>query len=84
MATIFERVKKVVEEKIAYGQEITLATDFGKDLAADSLDKVELLMELEEEFGTNEKKLEIVDEDAEQITTVQAAVDYLKSRGFKD
>ncbi|MDO8436343.1 MAG: acyl carrier protein [bacterium] len=84
MATVLERVKRVVEEKIAYGQEITLATDFERDLKADSLDLVELIMEIEQEFKQNGKGLEISDKDAEGITTVQAVVDYLKSRGFED
>lgn len=54
------------------------------DLNADSLDLVELIMSLEEEFGKNGKPLEISDEDAERIVTVQDAVDYIKELGIED
>ena len=57
------------------------AASFTDDLNADSLDLVELIMAFEEEFSTDEAPLEISDEDAESIATVQAAVDYLEARG---
>ena len=57
---------------------------FTEDLNADSLDLVELIMAFEEEFGTDDTPIEISDEDAEGITTVQAAIDYLKEHGVSD
>jgi acyl carrier protein len=73
MSTIDERVKKIVVEQLGVKEdEVTLEASFVDDLGADSLDTVELVMALEEEFET-----EIPDEDAEKITTVQQAVDYV-------
>jgi acyl carrier protein len=57
---------------------------FVDDLGADSLDLVELIMSLEEEFGKPDQKVEIPDEDAEKIVTVQDAIDYLRDHGIKD
>lgn len=75
MNTIEERVKKVVVEQLGVKpEEVTPASSFINDLGADSLDIVELVMALEEEFET-----EIPDEEAEAITTVQAAVDYVNA-----
>jgi len=74
MSTIEERVKKIVIEQLGVtDDEVTIEASFVDDLGADSLDTVELVMALEEEFET-----EIPDEDAEKITTVQQAVDYIK------
>ena len=76
MPTIEERVKKIIAEQLGVNEnEITNESSFVDDLGADSLDTVELVMALEEEFGT-----EIPDEDAEKITTVQQAVDYIQTR----
>ena len=73
MSTIEERVKKIVAEKLGVKSEEGVNTaSFVEDLGADSLDTVELVMALEEEFET-----EIPDEEAEKITTVQAAIDYV-------
>ena len=73
MSTIEERVKKIVVEQLGVKEEeVVLSASFVDDLGADSLDTVELVMALEEEFET-----EIPDEDAEKITTVQQAVDYV-------
>jgi len=73
MSTIEERVKKIVVEQLGVKEdEVTLEASFVDDLGADSLDTVELVMALEEEFET-----EIPDEDAEKITTVQQALDYV-------
>ncbi|MDY7565909.1 acyl carrier protein [Pseudomonas sp. RTC3] len=73
MSTIEERVKKIVMEQLGVkAEEVTNAASFVEDLGADSLDTVELVMALEEEFET-----EIPDEEAEKITTVQAAIDYV-------
>jgi acyl carrier protein len=74
MATL-DKVKEVVIDKLGVEEDkIISSASFVDDLGADSLDTVELIMQLEEEFG-----IEIPDEDAETITTVQAAVDYIDS-----
>lgn len=73
MSTIEERVRKIVAEQLGVkAEEVTNSASFVEDLGADSLDTVELVMALEEEFET-----EIPDEEAEKITTVQAAIDYV-------
>ncbi|MCG6971436.1 MAG: acyl carrier protein [Gammaproteobacteria bacterium] len=73
MSTIEERVKKIVVEQLGVKEEeVTGDASFVDDLGADSLDTVELVMALEEEFET-----EIPDEDAEKITTVKQATDYI-------
>jgi len=85
MASVFERLKKVTMEQLEVDEtQITLETSFMDDLKADSLDLVELIMAMEEEFSTPEKKLEIADEDAEKIQTVQNAIDYLHALGITD
>ncbi len=85
MATVYERVKKVVVEQLGVDeQQVTPNASFTDDLNADSLDLVELIMALEEEFSEGEKKLEISDEDAEKIVTVQDAVDYVKDKTGTD
>ena len=74
MSTIEERVKKVVVDQLEIKEEeATMEASFVDDLGADSLDTVELVMALEEEFDT-----EIPDEEAEKIRTIQQAVDYIK------
>ncbi len=73
-ATVEERVKKIVVEQLGVkDDEVMGDSSFVDDLGADSLDTVELVMALEEEFNTN-----IPDEEAEKITTIQQAVDYIK------
>ncbi len=73
---IFERVKKIVTEQLEVDpNDVTPQANFANDLNADSLDTVELVMALEEEFD-----IEIPDEAAEQIATVQAAVDYISNK----
>ena len=85
MATIQERVKKIVVEQLGVGEdEVVPGANFVDDLGADSLDLVELIMSLEEEFSDSAKKVEIPDEDAEKILTVQDAVDYIKDLGVQD
>ena len=79
MSTVEERVKKIVAEQLGVkDEEVTNDASFVDDLGADSLDTVELVMALEEEFET-----EIPDEDAEKITTVQQAIDYIVQRQSK-
>lgn len=74
MSTIEERVKKIVVEQLGVkAEDVTNNASFTDDLGADSLDTVELVMALEEEFDC-----EIPDEDAEKITNVQQAIDYVK------
>jgi acyl carrier protein len=73
MSTIEERVRKITIEQLGVSEEeVKISSSFVDDLGADSLDTVELVMALEEEFDT-----EIPDEEAEKITTVQAAIDYV-------
>jgi acyl carrier protein len=85
MPTVFERVKKIVVEQLGVDEEeVVPSANFVDDLGADSLDLVELVMSLEEEFSKEGQKVEIPDEDAEKIATVQDAVDYIHDRGVKD
>ncbi len=85
MATVFERVKKVAVEQLGVEEKDVVPTArFVDDLGADSLDLVELVMALEEEFTTPTQKIEIPDDDAEKIITVQNAVDYINDLGVKD
>ncbi|KII79685.1 acyl carrier protein [Vibrio renipiscarius] len=75
MSNIEERVKKIIIEQLGVDEaEVKNEASFVDDLGADSLDTVELVMALEEEFDT-----EIPDDEAEKITTVQAAIDYVNS-----
>lgn len=72
---VFDRIKEIVVDQLGVDEaEVTMETSFN-DLDADSLDIVELIMALEEEF-----EIEIPDEDAEKLTTIRAAVDYITSR----
>ena len=85
MATVFDRVKKVVVDRLGSDEEkVAIETSFVDDLNADSLDLVELIMALEEEFSEGADALKISDEDAEGIHTMQNAVDYIHAQGFKD
>ena len=75
MSNIEERVKKIIVEQLGVKEEeVKAEASFVDDLGADSLDTVELVMALEEEFDT-----EIPDEEAEKITTVQSSVDYINA-----
>jgi len=85
MPTILERVTKVTISRLSVKEEAVVpSASFTDDLGADSLDLVELIMGLEEEFSTAEKSVKIPDEDAAKIKTVQDAVDYLKNKGMSD
>ena len=78
MPTVFERVTKVAVEQLGVEENQVVPTaSFVEDLNADSLDLVELIMALEEEFSEGDAKLEISDEDAEKIVSVQDAVDFI-------
>ena len=85
MATIFERIKKIVMEQLGVDdKEVVPSASLVDDLGADSLDLVELIMSLEEEFSNPSRKVEIPDEDAQKIVTIQDMIDYLKDLGVKD
>ena len=85
MATVYERVRKIIVDQLGVEEAEVIATaSFVEDLNADSLDLVELIMALEEEFSTGGTQVEISDEDAEKIVTVQDAVDYVKDLGIED
>ncbi len=72
----FETVKEIIQDKLGVeGSKITREASFIDDLGADSLDTVELIMQMEEEFN-----LEIPDEEAEKLTTVGAVVDYIEDK----
>jgi acyl carrier protein len=75
MADIFDRVKRIIVDRLGVDEsEVTPEASFKEDLGADSLDVVELVMELEDEFD-----MEISDEDAEKITTVGEVIEYIQS-----
>lgn len=76
---MFDRVKEIISEQLNIdASEITLESSFKDDLGADSLDLFELVMAFEEEYG-----VEIPSEDLEQITTVSAVIEYMKSKGVE-
>ena len=80
MSENYDKIKEIIIDKLGVEEKkITIEAKFIDDLGADSLDTVELIMQFEEEFG-----IEIPDEEAEKITTVQAAVDFIKARGITD
>jgi len=84
VASVFEKIKAMVVEQLGVDEKEVLPTaSFVEDLGADSLDLVELIMSLEEAFSTSERKLEIPDEAAEKIVTIQDAIDYIKEQGIE-
>ena len=85
MATVFERIKAIVVDQLGVEEKDVVPTaSFVEDLGADSLDLVELIMSLEEEFSNPDRKLEIPDEAAEKIVTIQDAIDYIKEQGVEN
>jgi len=85
VATISERIKRIIVEQLGVEEgEVIPAASFVDDLGADSLDLVELIMSLEEEFSNPSRKIEIPDEDAEKIRTIQDAIDYIRDLGVED
>ena len=85
MATVFERVKELVIEQLGVEEgEVVPNASFVDDLNADSLDLVELIMAMEETFSQSGNNVQIPDEDAEKIKTVQDAVNYIKEQGIED
>ena len=80
-----ERVQHIVADKLGVEKsEVAPETSFTDDLNADSIDLVVLIFAFEEEFASDDKPLEISDEDAEYITTIRAAIDYLRTQGVED
>ena len=85
MATVIDRVKAVVVDKLSVDEnDVVPGASFVDDLNADSLDLVELIMAFEEEFSTDGNPIEISDEEAEGILSVQNAIDYLKEHEVED
>jgi acyl carrier protein len=82
---IFEKLKKIIVDQLGVEEsEVNLAAKFADDLGADSLDLVELIMAIEEQFSSPNLKVEIPDNEAEKILTVQDAVEYIKGLGIPD
>jgi acyl carrier protein len=85
MASVLDRVRYIAADKLSVdASDVSAGSSFTEDLNADSLDVVELIMAIEEEFGSDDQPLEISDEDAEGIKTVQDAVKYLSERGITE
>ena len=85
MTSLQERVKAVVADRLGVEEDrVVPEASFVDDLNADSLDLVELIMAFEEEFSSDDVKVEISDENAEKIITVQDAINYLAGHGIKD
>ena len=85
MATVFERIRDITADKLSIEMgEIKQESSFTDDLNADSLDVVELIMALEEEFGSEDEPLEISDEEAENLRTLNDVIGFLESKGIAD
>ena len=85
MATVFDRLKKIIIDQLGVEEDqVTPGVSFVDDLNADSLDLVELIMAMEEEFSDSDRQIRIPDKDAEDIKTVQDAIDYIKELGIED
>ena len=85
MPTVYDRVKTIVVDKLDVDEsDVSEVASFAEDLNADSLDLVELIMALEEEFSTDDRPVEISDEDAGEMHTLNDAVAYLKNLGIED
>jgi acyl carrier protein len=85
LATIFERLKGVIMERLGVDEDqIVPAASFIRDLNADSIELVELVMSIEDEFSNSSRKIEIPDEELEKLATIQDVVDYLRGLGVSD
>ena len=85
MATVADRVIQVIVDQLGIDEgDVSLKSSFTEDLDADSLDMVELVMGLEEEFSSSGIEIEIPDEEAEKIITVKDVISFLTSLGIKD
>ena len=85
MSTIYERLRKVIIESLGVEAEQVVPTaSLTKDLGADSIEMVELVMAIEDEFSDSSSKLQIPDEEMEKMVTIQDTVNYLRNLGIKD
>jgi acyl carrier protein len=85
VATVYERVRSMIVEQLGVDEsQVIPNASFVDDLNADSLDLVELIMSIEEEFSKDGSAIEISDEDAEKIQTVQDAIDFIHDAGVED
>jgi len=85
MATVYDRIKDIVTDKLDVDEDTVVSgATFVDDLNADSLDLAELIMAFEEEFSSDDNKIEISDEEAGGIVRIQDVIDYLKGHGVKD
>ena len=85
LTTVYERVKNIVVDKLNVDEaDVNEESSFVENLEADSLDLVELIMAFEEEFSTEDKELQISDEDAGSIATIKDAVKFIKDQGIAD
>ena len=85
MATVLERVQKIVAERLGVEESAVVPeSSFTEDLAADSLDLVDLILAFQDEFSTDDNPVEISDEDAETLLKVQDAITFLKGKGVPD
>ncbi len=85
MATIFERLKRVVMERLGVDEDqVTPTASFIRDFNADSIELVELVMAIEDEFSNSSRKIEIPDEALEKLATIQDVVSYLRGLGVSD
>lgn len=85
MATIFERLKRVVMERLGVDEDqVTPTASFIRDFNADSIELVELVMAIEDEFSNSSRKIEIPDEALENLATIQDVVSYLRGLGVSD
>ncbi len=85
MATVFERIRDITADKLSVEtDDIKPESSFTDDLNADSLDVIELIMALEEEFGTDDQPLEISDSEAEGLHTVGDVIEFIETKGVED
>lgn len=85
MSTIYERLKKVIIESLGVeAEQVVPAASLTKDLGADSIEMVELVMAIEDEFSNSSSTLQIPDEEMEKMVTIQDTVNYLRNLGIKD
>ena len=85
MATVLERVQKIVAERLGVEEAQGVEdASFTEDLEADSLDLVDLILAFQDEFSTDDNPVEISDEDAEKMVRVSDTINYLKSKGVSD
>ena len=85
MATVLQRVQSIVAERLGVDEsKVVPSASFTDDLEADSLDLVDLILAFQDEFSTDDNPIEISDEDAETLLTVQDAIPYLTNKGVAD